>query len=40
VAVVPTAPGAACATTLFTGALGPPQESGGVLVWSKVATKV
>ena len=40
VAVVPTAPGAACATTLFTDALGPPQESGGVLVWSKVATKV
>ena len=40
VAVVPTAPGAACATTLFTGALGPHQESGGVLVWSKVNTKV
>jgi hypothetical protein len=33
VAVVPTAPGAACATKLFTRALGPPQRQGGVLVW-------
>ena len=40
VAVVPTAPGAACATTLFTDALGPPQQLGGVLVWSKVNTKL
>ncbi len=29
VAVVPTAPGAACATTLLTGALGPPAARGG-----------
>jgi hypothetical protein len=40
VAVVPTAPGAVCAATLFTDALGPPRELGGVLVWSKVNTKV
>lgn len=40
VAVVPSAPGAACATTLFTDALGPPQQLGGVLVWSKVNTKL
>ena len=33
VVVVPTGPGAACATTLFTGALGPPEHVGGVLVW-------
>ena len=33
VAVVPTAPGAACATALFTGALGPARAEGGVLVW-------
>jgi uncharacterized membrane protein (DUF485 family) len=33
VAVVPTAPGAACATSLFTQALGPPQRVGGVLLW-------
>jgi hypothetical protein len=36
VAVVPTAPGAACATALFTGALGPPHPVGGVLLWPKV----
>jgi hypothetical protein len=40
VAVVPTAPGAACATTLFTSALGPPQRTGGVLVWPKVGNGV
>ena len=33
VAVVPTAPGAACATALFTQALGPPHRVGGVLLW-------
>ncbi len=33
VAVVPSAPGAACATALFTGALGPARQTGGVLVW-------
>ena len=33
VAVVPTAPGAACATALFTAALGPPKRTEGVLVW-------
>jgi hypothetical protein len=33
VAVVPTAPGAACAKELFTEALGPPQQTGGVSVW-------
>jgi hypothetical protein len=36
VAVVPTAPGAACATALFTGALGPPRRSGGVLLWPRL----
>ena len=40
VAVVPTEPGAACATSLFTSALGPPQHQGGVLVWPKVTSKV
>ncbi len=39
VAVVPTEPGAACATSLFTSALGPPQHQGGVLVWPKVTSK-
>jgi hypothetical protein len=34
VAVVPTAPGAACAMALFTGALGPARPEGGVLLWS------
>jgi hypothetical protein len=33
VVVVPTAPGAACAAELFTGALGPAQRVGGALVW-------
>ncbi len=33
VAVVPTAPGAACAEALFTSALGPARRVGGVLVW-------
>ena len=33
VAVVPTAPGAACATKLFTAALGPARRVGGVVVW-------
>jgi hypothetical protein len=33
VVVVPSAPGAACATALFTGALGPARAQGGVLVW-------
>ncbi len=37
VAVVPSAPGAACARALFEGALGPPQRSGGVLVWPHIA---
>jgi len=36
VAVVPTAPGAACATALFTGALGPAHPVGGVLLWPKL----
>ena len=36
VAVVPTAPGAACAATLFTGALGPAHRVGGVLLWPKL----
>jgi len=36
VAVVPTAPGAACATALLTRALGPAQRVGGVLLWSNV----
>jgi hypothetical protein len=36
VAVIPTETGAACATKLFTGALGPPRRTGGVLVWPKV----
>jgi hypothetical protein len=35
VAVVPTQPGAACATKLFTAALGPGKPVGGVVVWSK-----
>jgi hypothetical protein len=39
VAVVPTEPGAPCATALFTSALGPPQRRGGVLVWSEVTSK-
>jgi hypothetical protein len=34
VAVVPAAPGAACATALFTSALGPARPVGGVLLWS------
>jgi hypothetical protein len=38
VAVVPSAPGAACATALFTDALGPAQHVGGVLVWPKAGT--
>jgi hypothetical protein len=33
VAVIPSAPGAACATALFTAALGPARRMGGVLVW-------
>ena len=33
VAVVPAAPGAACAEALFTSALGPARRVGGVLVW-------
>jgi hypothetical protein len=33
VAVVPNAPGAACARELFTRSLGPPRPEGGVLVW-------
>lgn len=37
VAIVPSAPGAACATTFFTDALGPPEHVGGVLVWPEVA---
>jgi hypothetical protein len=36
VAVVPTAPGAACAAALFTGALGPAHRVGGVLLWPKL----
>ena len=36
VVVVPTAPGAACATRLFTGALGPGRRVGGVVVWSNI----
>jgi hypothetical protein len=36
VAVVPTAPGAACAAALFTDALGPAHRVGGVLLWPKV----
>ena len=36
VAVVPSAPGAGCATALFTGALGKPQREGGVLVWPRL----
>jgi hypothetical protein len=36
VAVVPTAPGAACATKLFTDALGPAHRAGGVLLWSQL----
>jgi hypothetical protein len=35
VAVVPTEPGAACATQLFTSALGPGKQVGGVVVWSR-----
>jgi hypothetical protein len=35
VVVVPTQPGAACAAALFTNALGPPQQRGGVLLWPK-----
>ena len=35
VAVVTNAPGSACAKELFTEALGPPQASGGVLVWHR-----
>jgi len=38
VAVVPTAPGAACAAALFTGALGEPQRRGGALVWPHLHT--
>jgi hypothetical protein len=38
VAVVPTAAGAACATTLFTGALGPPERVGGVLLWPNLSS--
>jgi hypothetical protein len=37
VVVVPSAPGAACAENLFTQALGPPQHTGGALVWPRVA---
>jgi hypothetical protein len=36
VAVVPTAPGAACAATLFTDALGPAHQVGGVLLWPRL----
>jgi len=36
VAVVPTAPGAACAAKLFTDALGPAHRVGGVLLWPKL----
>jgi hypothetical protein len=36
VAVVPTAPGAACAAALFTDALGPAHRVGGVLLWPKL----
>ncbi len=36
VAVVPSAPGAGCATALFTRALGKPQREGGVLVWPRL----
>ena len=36
VAVVPTAPGAGCATRLFTTALGPGRRVGGAVVWSNV----
>jgi hypothetical protein len=36
VAVVPTAPGASCATALFTDALGPAHRVGGVLLWPKL----
>ena len=36
VAVVPTAPGAACAAGLFTDALGPGRLVGGVLLWPKL----
>jgi hypothetical protein len=36
VAVIPTAPGAACAAALFTGALGPAHRVGGVLLWPKL----
>jgi hypothetical protein len=39
VAVVPDQPGAPCATALFTGALGPPEHDGGVLVWPQVTAK-
>jgi hypothetical protein len=35
VAVPTTAPGSACAEELFTEALGPPQTTGGVLVWHR-----
>ncbi len=36
VAVAPSAPGAACATALFTRALGTPRREGGVLVWPRL----
>jgi hypothetical protein len=38
VVVVPTVPGAACATSLFTSALGQPQQKGGVLVWPNLGS--
>lgn len=38
VAVVPAAPGAACATALFTGAPGRRAPRGGVLIWSHVTS--
>jgi hypothetical protein len=38
VVVVPTVPGAACATSLFTSALGQAQQKGGVLVWPDLSS--
>jgi hypothetical protein len=40
VVVVQNTAGAACAQSLFTRALGPPQQRGGVLVWPNLATKL
>jgi hypothetical protein len=39
VAIVPYAPGAGCAESMFSQALGPPRQQGGVLVWTNVQQK-